>query len=503
MSETENFITLELRAIEDSVKIAALVYPHQLYENHSAVRDADCVYLVEDPLFFSQYNFHKQKLILHRASMKAYAEKLLSDGRRVAYVESKELRYSGDIGSLLKRDQVERALFLDPSDDWLLTRLIQGLTLNGIAFRQLPDDGFLTSPKLIQEFALGSERFFFANFYSKQRKEQGVLLDEKGRPVGGKWSFDSDNRKRLPKEISPPDPLSFAESSFVKEAKEYVAKCFPNALGDAGKFQLPVTSDDARVFLRDFIQHRLCLFGDYEDALTNRSDVVFHSLLSPCLNIGILTAREVLDEVLATPGIPLNSLEGFIRQLIGWREYVRLIYLRIGRKQRTSNFFRHERKLSAAFYEGTLGIPPVDDAIRKTLRTGWCHHIERLMVLGNFMFLCRLDPDEVYRWFMELFIDAYDWVMVPNIYGMSQHADGGVMMTKPYISGSSYIRKMSEYKQGPWCEIWDGLFWTFVEDNKEYLSDNQRMSMMTSMLKKLGPKLREHRRVSDEFLARI
>ncbi|MBL7876504.1 MAG: cryptochrome/photolyase family protein, partial [Cyclobacteriaceae bacterium] len=222
---------------------------------------------------------------------------------------------------------------------------------------------------------------------------------------------------------------------------------------------------------------------------------------------GLLTPGEIVEAVLkysAKHAIPINSLEGFLRQLIGWREFIRGVYGAKGSFQRTKNYWNFDRPIPKSFYDGTTGIEPVDTTIRKVLKTGYCHHIERLMVLGNFMFLCGFHPNAVYRWFMELFIDAYDWVMVPNIYGMSQFADGGLMATKPYISGSNYILKMSNYKKGDWCEIWDGLYWMFIYKHQKDLARNPRMSMMVRQLQKMDPdRFARLRNKKEQFLAHL
>jgi len=222
------------------------------------------------------------------------------------------------------------------------------------------------------------------------------------------------------------------------------------------------------------------------------------------LNIGLLSPRQVIDAATGQmERVPLNAMEGFVRQVIGWREFVRLVYRTRGRRQRTQNFWRFSRGMPASFYDGSTGIDPVDHVIRQVLRTGYCHHIERLMVLGNFMLLCEIEPDAVYQWFMELFIDAYDWVMVPNVYGMSQYADGGLMTTKPYVSGSRYVLKMSDFKRGPWCAVWDALYWRFIDRHAEYFAGNPRMAMMAKMRIKLGAKLDEHLQVAETFLTQL
>jgi deoxyribodipyrimidine photolyase-related protein len=206
------------------------------------------------------------------------------------------------------------------------------------------------------------------------------------------------------------------------------------------------------------------------------------------LNTGLLDINFILDKTIVfynKNDIPLNSCEGFFRQIIGWREFIRGIYTVKGSEERTKNFWGFKRKIPKSFYDASTGILPVDDSIRKILKTGYAHHIERLMILGNFMLLCEFDPDEVYRWFMEMFIDSYDWVMVPNVYGMSQFADGGLMSTKPYISGSSYILKMSNYKKGEWSGIWDSLFWNFIDNHRDFFDKNPRMRMLVRNFDKM------------------
>jgi len=199
--------------------------------------------------------------------------------------------------------------------------------------------------------------------------------------------------------------------------------------------------------------------------------------------------------------IPLASLEGFMRQIIGWREFVRGIYLIKGEEQRSANFFNHTRQLPATFWTATTAIEPIDTTIKKILKTGYAHHIERLMVLGNFMLLTETDPQACYTWFMELFIDAYDWVMVPNVFGMSQYSDGGIMTTKPYFSGSNYIKKMSNYKKETWCIIWDALYWNFVYKQKDSIGTNARLNFMNMYLKKLNPAvLKTHLQNAQDFL---
>lgn len=361
---------------------------------------------------------------------------------------------------------------------------------------------FLTPLSAIETWpSLKKSRWFFTSFYREQRIALSILLEPGNKPVGGSWSFDTENRKRLPAKIALPAVWSPPETTFIAEARRTIREDFPNALGSDNDFRYPITPKDAERQLDDFLEHRLPLFGDYEDAISTRSTILFHSVLTPALNIGLISPTQIIRAALAHQSrVPLNALEGFIRQVIGWREYVRLVYHHFGRIQRTRNALHAANPIPASLYTGTTGIRPVDHVIQQILETSYAHHIERLMILGNFMCLCRIHPDAVYQWFMELFIDAYDWVMVPNVYGMSQYADGGMMTTKPYVSGSSYLKKMSDFAAGPWCDTWDALFWTFVADHRPLFETNPRSRMLCKHLDKMGSELTNHRRRAETYL---
>jgi deoxyribodipyrimidine photolyase-related protein len=325
-----------------------------------------------------------------------------------------------------------------------------------------------------------------AQFYAYQRKKFDILM-ESGKPIGGKFSFDADNRKKIPKGHVTPTVCFDQDPEFVDEAVAYVKKVFPLSIGAGEPFLYPVTRKAAKKALQDFVETRLSLFGDYEDAIRKDESFLYHSVLSPLLNVGLLTPQEVVDAVIKAyrrGAAPLNSVEGFVRQVIGWREYVRACYLVIGNRQRTQNYFKHKRQLPKGFWDGTTGIEPIDSTIKKVIKTGYCHHIERLMVFGNFLLLLEVDPNEVYEWFMGYFVDAYDWVMVSNVYGMSQYADGGMITTKPYISGSNYLLKISDYKKGEWVDVWDGLFWRFLSKHKRLFGSNPRTNMLLEMFEK-------------------
>ena len=374
---------------------------------------------------------------------------------------------------------------VDVVDDWLERDLRRALADAGHVLRDedvLESPAFLTSRvDLTEWFARHPARM--QHFYAWQRRRLDILVDD-GAPVGGRWSFDTENRKKLPKGHTPP-PVGFPDrSTHVREAIESVSREFPDAPGDPSTFLWPTTHAQAEEHLSAFLAERFELFGPYEDALSAEHPYVYHSLLTPMLNIGLLTPELVLDAALEAAeehDVPLESLEGFVRQVIGWREYMRATYRLFGRRLRTSNRLAHTRSLGPGWWTGRTGLDPVDRVIGRVLDTGYAHHIERLMVLGNAMCLLRIDPDEVYEWFMAMFVDAYDWVMVPNVYGMSQFAAGEAMTTKPYVSGSNYLRTMSDFPKGAWTQDWDALYWTFVHDHREVFESNVRSRRMPAM----------------------
>jgi deoxyribodipyrimidine photolyase-related protein len=396
---------------------------------------------------------------------------------------------------------VKKVTYVDPGDDWLGRKLAESLGKAKIEAQALPDPHFLTELGDFDEYASGRKKWYFTDFYIAQRKRLGILLESDGKPIGGKWSFDTENRKKLPKDVRIPTIQWPSRSRPVDEARRYVAAQFPNSFGSDDEFCYPVNHSEAEQMLDDFLEYRLASFGAYEDSIAANESFLFHSVLTPALNIGLLSPQQVVDAALErVDKVPLNSLEGFVRQVIGWREYMRGVYFHLGRKQRCQNYWNHQRTMPSAFYTGSTGIDPVDTVIRRLNQSAYCHHIERLMILGNFMLLCEIHPQAIYQWFMELFIDAYDWVMVPNVYGMSQYADGGLITTKPYISGSAYLLKMSDFKKGPWCAIWDALYWRFIDHHRDFFSKNPRMSVMVSQCNRLGPRLTEHHKTAEMFL---
>ena len=488
-----------------------LIFPHQLFEHHPGVAHSpdECA-LLEDNLFFGDPHhparFHQQKLWLHRASMKAYGERLSGVGLAVRYVDHCDP--GGALASYLEsfHDRGgQSVLVAEPHDDLLTRRLMRITHRLGLSVEVLETPMFFNSQAENMEYRRSKKRWFMADFYAHQRRSLGVLMDG-DTPVGGQWSFDHENRKKVTKALHTKVPSlpSVHPSALDLDAQTHVKHRYTHHPGAVDQLIYPTTHDQAREWLEVFVRERFQLFGPYEDAILQGENTLWHSVLTPMLNIGLLTPRQVLTAVLEGASefdVPINYLEGFVRQVIGWREFVRATYEDLGVPMRTTNHWGHRRPLSKKFYTANTGVEPVDDVISRVLETGYCHHIERLMVLGGFMFLCEIDPDDIYRWFMEMFIDAYDWVMVPNVYGMSQHADGGLITTKPYFSGSSYIRKMSNYRSGPWAEAWDGLYWRWIYLHMDELARNPRWAMMCAMARKMDPdKMARHLSVANAFL---
>ena len=345
---------------------------------------------------------------------------------------------------------------------------------------------FLSSRDDFKTYLNQVKKPFMANFYKKQRVDHNILVDSNNKPVGGKWSFDDENRKKLPKEIDLPEKFTFKETQHTKDLKEIVEKMFSHHPGNTKSFWTCTNRKDTESYLDYFLDKKIENFGDYEDAVDQRDNILFHSALSPQINLGLLTPEEIISKIKSKTISKINSHEGYIRQLIGWREFIRGIYQNFDEKLEKSNFFNHKKVMKETWYTATTGLVPLDYSINNALEYGWTHHIERLMILCNIMNLSEINPKEVYKWFMEMFIDSSDWVMSPNVYGMGLFSDGGIFATKPYICGSSYFLKMMHFKKGSWCDIMDGLYWRFIDKHKDFFLSNPRLSMMVRILEKMN-----------------
>ncbi|MEM9111174.1 MAG: cryptochrome/photolyase family protein [Planctomycetota bacterium] len=459
------------------------------------------VFMAEDAGLCTYVKHHKLKLVLFLSAMRSYADDLREAGFDVHYVKLDDQAKGGNapsyerkLGDYLDQNKpIDTLVQFEIEDKFFEKRMAAFAGKRGVETKRLPSPMFLTSRQQFAEYLDDAKgKPFMARFYQRQRKRFNLLMDSDGKPTGGQWSFDADNRKRLPKTIAIPETSYAKPTEHVKDVVELINERFsdhPGSLDDPSKIWFPTTRRQALAWLRAFLADRFELFGDYEDALSDRGDWLFHSVISPIINLGLITPGEIMERTAAfaeEAGTPLNSLEGFVRQIIGWREFIRGIYQNFSEEEEAENTFGHHRSMKPCWLTGETGLPPLDDAIKKALRLGWTHHIERLMVLSNFMNLCEVEPKQAHDWFMTMFVDSSDWVMGPNVYGMGLCSDGGIFSTKPYICGSNYLIKMSDaYKKGEWCDIADGLYWRFIAKNRSFFERNPRMSVMPRSLDKM------------------
>ena len=447
------------------------------------------IFMREDRELASYYRFHKHKIIFFFAAMRAYRDELCELGYHVHYEElgSSNLNYEQALLKWIKKHRFQKIKTFEIEDKFFESRILTMFQENKVDYSVLSTPMFLTSRSDFQNYLKLHRKPFMKTFYESQRKHLNILVED-GRPQGGQWSFDIENRLALPKNHQTPMLPTFKVTSAVQKVISLVDEEFALHPGRGKDFWLPVDRAGAKIWLRHFFKDRLAQFGPYEDAIPSHSDFLYHSVLTPFLNCGLLTPREVIDQSLKvgqTSKIPLSSLEAFIRQIIGWREFIRGIYQNFSEQQETRNFWNHKNKLSPLWTKGETGIPPLDQTLKRVLNRGYAHHIERLMVVGNMMVLLEVDPQESYKWFMEMFIDSSDWVMGPNVYGMALFSDGGIFATKPYICGSYYLRKMGGFSKGPWCDAVDGLYWGFIKKHQDFFLKNPRLSMIARGVEKI------------------
>ncbi len=436
------------------------IFPTQLY--YTLKLDTKYkYYIIEEPRYFTDFKFNRIKLIYHRSSMKCYYDYLKSHHYDIEYIDYNE------VDQLYKT--IKEVTYIDPIDYKIKKKLKMKCNV-------LPDIQFLLSEKEIkdnQDVFYKNGRYHNDLFYRFMRKKLNILMKD-GKPIG-KWSYDTENRNPLPKHIDVPDINPIKENKYTKEAKEYVGKNFPNHYGELNHYY-PIDRKGALKWLVQFFKERFKHFGNYEDAMSNEP-FLFHSVLTPMLNIGLLLDHEVVEKAIdyyETHSIPIEDFEAFIRQVIGWRTYIYSIY-RLEPNIMNENQMNHHKKINKDWWKG-IGIDPIDDLIQKINKYGYVHHIERLMVLGNWMLLNEIHPKEVYRIFMEWTVDSYDWVMVGNTVMTAYNSNK--LMTRPYFSSSNYIMKMSHYKKGEWSKEWDKQYYRFIHKHSEMLSKNYSTAIL-------------------------
>ena len=451
----------------------------------------DPIFMCEDLGLCTYIKHHKTKISLFFKAMRSYRDVLVKHGYSVNYISADnqfEKPYLNKLKDLIIEKNVTEIGFFEIEDQSFETQFYKFADDNKLHLTEHLSPMFIDTRESFKDFIKDKKTVLMANYYKKQRKSMNILIND-NQPLGGKWSFDELNRLKLPKSYQIPNLPLIQQHEDEDDINDFVNNNFSDHPGKITN-TFPYTHEQANEWLRIFFKERFNDFGPYEDAITSGEHFMLHSGLSTALNMGLLTPDVVIkkaQEYATDHDIPINSLEGFIRQILGWREFIRGIYQNYSNTMINRNFWNHQKKLKSCWYDGSTGLPPIDDAINGCIKYGYTHHINRLMILSNIMNMSGIHPDEIYKWFMEMFIDSSDWVMVPNVYGMGTYADGGVFSTKPYICGSSYILRMSNFKKGDWCDVVDGLYWQFIENNRSFFQKNPRLSLMTRSLDKIAP----------------
>jgi deoxyribodipyrimidine photolyase-related protein len=463
---------------------------------------------------------HKQKIVLVLAAMRHFAEILRQRGLTVDYIKLDSPDNTGSLTTEVRRAVARHSpshiVITEPSE-WRVQELVDGWAgLTGKPVEVLSDRRFFASRARFAAWASGRRSWRMEHFYRDMRREHQLLMDG-DQPAGGEWNYDQENRKRLPASTVLPTRRRFSPDEITREVMTLVERRFPDHFGEIQEFGWPVTRADALLALADFIQYGLPNFGDYQDAMKAGAPMLYHSLLAPALNIGLLSPLEVCRAAEAAwrHGLaPLNASEGFVRQILGWREYVRGVYWTLMPGYADQNALHATRNLPEFYWTGDTDMRCLREAIGSTTRHAYSHHIQRLMVTGNFALLAGIAPRQIERWYLAVYADAYEWVEMPNTLGMAVFADGGQMASKPYAASGAYINRMSDFctgctydvkkKTGPGACPFNYLYWAFLIRQKERLSANPRMAMPYRTLAGWPPeRMAEILAEADAFLDRL
>ncbi|WP_208351561.1 cryptochrome/photolyase family protein [Pseudaestuariivita rosea] len=470
-----------------------LVLGDQLSTDIAALREADksdVVVMAEVMDEASYVRHHPKKIAFLFAAMRKFADRLRDDGWQVAYSRLDDDNNSQSIpGELLRRADeydAKEVLATEPGE-W---RLISALEDMPIPVHQFQDTRFIASHKEFEDWADGRKQLRMEYFYRDMRRKTGLLMDG-DKPEGGKWNYDHDNRKPAPDEVDFGGPMQFTPDNTVEQVLDLVEARFGNSFGDLRPFWFATDQGQARRQLTHFIKNALPKFGDFQDAMMNDNRFLYHGLISFYLNAGLLDPLEVCraaEEAYQAGDAPINAVEGFIRQIIGWREYIRGIYFLEGPDYPRRNALNHQRGLPDFYWGAETRMNCIAKAVQQTREEAYAHHIQRLMVTGNFALLAGVNPTEVHEWYLAVYADAYEWVEAPNTVGMSQFADGGIVASKPYVSSGAYINKMSDYckschysvsaKTGEKACPFNLLYWNFLNRHRDRFEGNPRMAQM-------------------------
>jgi deoxyribodipyrimidine photolyase-related protein len=477
--------------------VLRVVLGDQLSDDVSALADLDrthdVVLMMEVEAESTFVQHHKQKIVLVLSAMRHFADQLRARSVVVDYVKLDSPGNTGAFATEIQRAvgrwRPSRIVVTEPSE-WRVRTLVEGWeALTGAPVEVRADLRFFATHDRFAAWAYGRRGWRMEHFYREMRREHGLLMED-GQPAGGEWNYDQANRKRLPARTVPPTRLRFAPDAITREVMSLVERRFADHFGELAQFGWPVSRAEALLALDDFIGNGLPRFGDYQDAMKAGAPFLFHSLLAPALNLGLLSPREVClaaERAWRSGAAPLNAVEGFVRQILGWREYVRGVYWTLMPDYMDRNALQASRRLPAFYWTGDTAMRCVREVVGGTGSHAYSHHIQRLMVTGNFALLAGLAPRDVERWYLAVYADAFEWVEAPNTLGMAIFADGGQMASKPYAASGAYIDRMSDFcsgcaydvkqKTGPNACPFNYLYWAFLIRQKDRLGGNPRLAM--------------------------
>jgi deoxyribodipyrimidine photolyase-related protein len=484
-------------------------------------RDADVVLMAEVAEETRYVPHHRKKIAFILSAMRHFAAELSAAGIRVDYVHlddpANSGSFTGEVTRALQRHRVDRIVVTEPGE-WRVREMVRGWDgAFGVPVEMRADTRFFCSTEAFGAWAGGRRGLRMEFFYREMRRRHRVLLDDTGEPLGGAWNFDRENRKTPPRDLAPPARLGIEPDAITRAVIELVTRRFPDNFGDLLPFDFAVTAADAERCLEEFVATALPRFGDYQDAMRSGAPFLWHAVISPYLNVGLLDPRVVVRRVErahAEGAVPINAAEGFIRQILGWREYVRGIYWLRMPGYAATNALDATRPLPGFYWTGRTEMNCLAQAIGDTQRHAYAHHIQRLMVTGNFALLAGIAPSEVESWYLAVYADAFEWVELPNTHGMALFADGGVLGSKPYAASGKYIDRMSDYCEGCAYDVrestgaracpFNHLYWDFLMRNAERLEGNPRMAMPYRTLARFTPERREALRdAASRFLGAL
>jgi deoxyribodipyrimidine photolyase-related protein len=473
-----------------------IIFPDQLSIRNEALQassNEDLLLFYEPHDSFYEISHHKHKLVFQISALRHLINTVEDKNIKHEKISKKSPKLIEYLSGLKKEVHFTTINVSRPSDFKTLKDLMYFCQSSNVELNIYDDKNFITSPTDYQYWAKDKKSTTQEFYYRWLRKKINILMDDDSKPIGGNWNYDKENRQGISKlKSSIPKRSKIKTDQITLEVMIEVEQIFINSYGDLENFNWAVTHQDALNEFNNFLDRYLNNYGAFQDAINKDNAYMFHSLLSPYFNAGLLDPLACIQIIErkyheSNNSIPLNSVEGFIRQVLGWREFIMGVYWDNMPQYKQQNFWNHKKDLTESWYSGETGIPPLDGAIKESIDLGYTHHINRLMIISNLMNLSGIDPNNIYRWFMEMYVDTADWVMVPNVYGMGTFADGGIFSTKPYICGSSYMLRMSNYKKDDWCDVVDGLYWNFIEKNINFFKTNPRLSLMVNALNKINP----------------